>query len=610
MLICSLVIVGSADAATEVVGDTLLLPSPTAPPVNFGQGIPVFQGAAGPSYVLRAAHSGTVVSWRFLSAGIAAGPHFVLRVLEPTGGNAMWKAVGTSAEAQVSTAAGVDAANGPFATNLAIKAGDAIAIEPTDGQYTPSHEGTIGVDGVRYFAGAVAEGMSAEVLSEENNGQTVPIQATVEYATEVSGPPAPPRPPSNVSPPSVTGAAGSTASPGQALQCSPGAWSESPTLSFDWYEQAAPGSRLTGTALLRSGPKLTVPSLRPGTLLFCQVTATASGKSTTTASGDLTIKAVKPALVPSSRAGRLGSKPLLVTHLAGGDLDRCSTGEWQNFPERFSYKWLLRRRPARGSAAKLAARVVSRSSVIKLRRAYAGSTILCTVTARNEAGTVTVSSEPVRLPKVSEAVGPAVSCGSHSTGPTYIGCKGTGISVIVPGQPAGKSVNPISSPTNPLLTPAHVPGVDDSARYLLECVPPPFNRKVALSYRWAVTTYFWVLGSFDTTESAVLRGHVIMLDKGSLISQEFGVGDEAHSQWVETTTDDSGQRVEKTRGGLLGEEVGVTCEATGTAGKTSDWGQSPPLYLGGTELRWGVDDGVIGFKAVEPAEEALGYREQ
>ncbi|HXQ28920.1 MAG TPA: hypothetical protein VN848_06585, partial [Gemmatimonadales bacterium] len=291
----------------------------------------------------------------------------------------------------VTSETGVDAVNGPFAASLSIKAGDAIAIQPTDDSLTPSHEGTFGSDGIRYFGGPVAEAASAEVLSEENNGQTVPVQATVEYTPEGEKPPPPPppAPPANTSPPTLSGGSGATVKAGQTLQCATGAWSGSPALKVVWYQQPNRPRLPTPPALavpLGLGVSLKLPSLAPGSHVFCQVTATTGALSNVATTSTLLVKAIKPALLPAKLAGRLGAKPRVLNRVSAGNVDSCTTGLWQNYPSSFKYQWQLHTGNARGAAARLTARTVGHSPTIKIRPSYAGSSLTCKVTATNQAG--------------------------------------------------------------------------------------------------------------------------------------------------------------------------------------------------------------------------------
>ncbi|MGZ6662357.1 MAG: InlB B-repeat-containing protein [Solirubrobacteraceae bacterium] len=179
-----------AHADTTVVGD-LSLAAQSADLDALGN-TPVFQGAAlAGSYALNSTVNGTITAWSFRSGpNSAAGDHFVLRVMRPADAfGSMWQAVGTSSQGNVTNLGGGGAVQGPFDTNLPIQSGDRIALEPVGSGNTPIVlTGNNGSDGIRYFNGPVADNSTATIApgADINNGQVVPIQATVTFT------PAPP----------------------------------------------------------------------------------------------------------------------------------------------------------------------------------------------------------------------------------------------------------------------------------------------------------------------------------------------------------------------------------------------------------------------------------
>jgi len=180
---------GSAVAETSTIGELALTPNGGLADTT-GQNIPVFQGAASANYVLSSPRSGTITSWSFLSGGIETGKQFVLRVLAPAGAAGTdWQAVSTSSPVAVTSTTGADEVNGPFAANLPIAAGDRIALQPIDGESTPIESGVIGQDGIRFFMNPFPDGSTATQAGEEDNGQVVPIQATLTYAVPQTEPP-------------------------------------------------------------------------------------------------------------------------------------------------------------------------------------------------------------------------------------------------------------------------------------------------------------------------------------------------------------------------------------------------------------------------------------
>src|SRR3954452_9568936 len=72
----------AAALPVTTLGETSLLSNSPAPYTSV-QNVPTFQGAAGGNYTLSTSVAGTITSWSFLSAGVAAGKHFALRVLRP-----------------------------------------------------------------------------------------------------------------------------------------------------------------------------------------------------------------------------------------------------------------------------------------------------------------------------------------------------------------------------------------------------------------------------------------------------------------------------------------------------------------------------------------------
>lgn len=194
----------AALADTTVIGEQSLVPN-MGNADQIGQNIPVFQGDAGAGYVLSSPRTGTIISWSFLSGGIATGKQFELAVLAPvdtTGTN--WRLQATSEPVAVQTSTGTDAVNGPFRVGIPIAEGERIALMPVDDSDPPIEAGTQNVDGIRYFSQPFAGGLgsSQQVApgSTADNGQVVPIQASVTF----SGPPAPP---ANTKAPSVSGTA-------------------------------------------------------------------------------------------------------------------------------------------------------------------------------------------------------------------------------------------------------------------------------------------------------------------------------------------------------------------------------------------------------------------
>ena len=115
---------------------------------------------------------------------------------------------------------GLDLVQGPFPTSLAIQPGERIALQPIDDGNTPIVVGTVGFDGIRYFSGALPDG-SASMLApgaDMDNGQVVPIQATVSFTP----PPPPPPPPARTLTVTTSGSGTGTIA-GAGIDCGGGA---------------------------------------------------------------------------------------------------------------------------------------------------------------------------------------------------------------------------------------------------------------------------------------------------------------------------------------------------------------------------------------------------
>jgi hypothetical protein len=373
----------SASADPVTVGSTdLASNAPTKD--EFGQDIPVFQGATSGGYVLSSPMAGTITSWRFRSGGIGPGKTFVLRVLRPAGSD--WAAVATSGPAAVTSAADADVVQGPFTTSLPVEAGDRIALQAVDASDVPIEAGVPGSDGVRYFGGAVSDGSTASLPpgSEMNNGQIVPVQATVESAGT-------PQAPQNQVPPKITG----TPAAGETLTCEPGSWGGTAPFTYSdvWTERTrviahGPGRRSHASYVSRqagTGPTFEVPDLAPATsTITCTVTAQNSLGTADARSAPVVVRPTVPAL-GRRRAGRRFVAALPVISLAGSGptTGTCSTGKWLHHPTRYRFLWYSGARRHNPLAGK---RLVGRRQTLRLRPADARRWLACRVIAYNDAG--------------------------------------------------------------------------------------------------------------------------------------------------------------------------------------------------------------------------------
>jgi hypothetical protein len=387
--------------------------------------------------------TGAVTKWSFLSAGVADGRTFVLRVLRPadTTGNA-WTAVATSQPAQVlNSGAGVDALEGPFATNLPIRAGDRIALQATNATDVPL-EMAAGANGVRYFASTIPDGTTASLApgATMDTGQLVPVQASVVFAT-----------PANQTLPTIW----PQPAAGRVITCGPGIWSGGPSYAYAWSLTqllAVPNGAKKAphfvhrTTPFGTGQSITVPDLRPGSSsLTCTVTATDSAGSVSAPSPPATVLAVAPYPGSSIHIGRrsISPKPHIAPGVGAGGTNFCSPGLWRHYPTSFRYTW---RRSGPPVGHKASYTLTARD---ERRR------IVCYVTAANSAGATTVSSNSYVVPV---------------TAP------------VNTGQPV---IFGTSTPRPPGTSPPANPGALNGNSFHLSCAAGRWNRPdLTFSYQW------------------------------------------------------------------------------------------------------------------------------
>lgn len=414
LALAALVTAGSALADTTTVGEVALTPNGGLVDTT-GQNIPVFQGDASGNYVLSSPQTGTITSWSFLSAGIATGEQFVLRVLAPVGaGGTTWQAVATSDPVTVSSATGVDAVNGPFPADIAIDAGDRIALQPTgaDGD-EPIEQGVNGQDGIRYFVTPFDDGSSAAIApgSGMDNGQVVPIQATVQYT------PATPPSLANVAPPAVI--SGSTpanyARDGEVLSCRPGTYNDSPTThTYYWFWSETTYVRTSKRKLLQAevfqtalhlvGQTVTLPDLpafarraastgHDTSTIACEDSAGYDGQTLAVQSAQVWVKPLVPMLatrtVPRGRKKPVTfviKPPSITAGVGAGGTNRCSHGVWSHFPTDYQYFWY----DTSSKTPTSRGRLLHTGQTLKLTTADEGVPLECYVFATNDAGGVPV----------------------------------------------------------------------------------------------------------------------------------------------------------------------------------------------------------------------------
>jgi hypothetical protein len=460
-----------ASAATTTIGGTNL----AAGDVNLdglGQNIPVFQGDAAAGYVLSAPAAGTIVSWSFRTGGAPLNSTFVLRLLRPAAGGA-WTGAGTSDPVAVTNAG--DVVLGPFPANLPVNAGDRIALQATDGQNVPIVVGVGGHDGIRYFSGPLADGATAPLApgATDDNGQVVPIQATIDLTPT-------PTPPVNQTRPSVIG----VPKLAQTVSCNPGTWTGGATFTYRW-EQDDGVSRQT----LGSGPSLLVSDLLPGSLIRCIVTASNAAGSATATSDPVTVQATVPVLALGVRLLRHSppTRPHITPDVGLGGTNLCTPGVWLHYPTRYTYRWLSSPNP---SGVGKGFRAVGAGKTIRILAKMEQRYLVCRVTASNAAGANFAFSNVYFVRQAApKALGPIQ------------------VRVSLPGIASGSRIDPPNSKSQPLR----------SKQFGFSCISPDFTRSPAISISWEVTSsvagFFPYDGFFIGQGLAIdARGKPVVID--------------------------------------------------------------------------------------------------
>ncbi len=461
----------SAVAATATVGEISLTPN-SGNLDAIGPNIPVFQGDASGNYVLSVPYDGVITSWSFLSAGAPTGSTFELRRLEATDASGSdWRALGTSAAEAVTSASGVDAVNGPFATSIPVSAGDRIALQAVSGSDDPIETGVIGEDGIRFFSAPLSDGSSSTIVSSADSGQVVPIQATETYTAATPSP-------TNTAAPTISG----TPQAGQTLTCNPGAWTGAPTYSYSWSQstsQLVPGAKppkvVTATIAVASGQTYVVPDLAPDTVtISCTVTATNSAGAPKATTAGVVVTASVPVLAPGFTfplARRNGAT--IVGNSGAGGTDTCSPGRWLHYPTTFDYKWYEK---GYNAARHLSyATVIASGARLKVTRQIELHSIYCTVTASNSAGSGQATSASEFVPQVGPRYHGTARIQVEDPGPTRV--------------PETSNAEPLQEGSDKL--------------FQLHCLPPYFESgSKAPTYEWQVDLngFFPVGSPYPSTE--------------------------------------------------------------------------------------------------------------
>lgn len=220
---------------------------------------------------------------------------------------------------------------------------------------TPIFRYDSGTDVFWYTAGNIA--YPADTVSPADNTAGQP-SLWVEYDAIVD-------PPAIIIAPVVTG----TPQEGETLACSTGSWSNGPTsYTYQWESNFVDIPSATSSMYTLTGSEV-------GALIRCRVTAT-NGFGTSSPSESNIVGPVTP--------GGGGGDPVIVTDpVVSGDTNllgvvlHCTTGEWDNYPNFFTYQWY--RDPGGGPVAISDEVTNTYATVLD----DLGCTISCAVTAYN-----------------------------------------------------------------------------------------------------------------------------------------------------------------------------------------------------------------------------------
>ena len=168
-------------------------------------------------------------------------------------------------------------------------------------------------------------------------------------------------------------------SPGNALICTPGDWSGSPQLSYQWLREGKP--------IPEASTNQYAPLLQDErAAIQCQVTASGKGGGSVAVSrpavatklfNEETLrkegKPVAPPLPPSSIAAPSGTP-------TSGNTLTCQSGAWSGSPTSFEYTWLRSGAEIPGAGS---GRTTATSSTYTLKPEDEGSVVQCEVSATN-----------------------------------------------------------------------------------------------------------------------------------------------------------------------------------------------------------------------------------
>ena len=293
------------------------------------------------------------------------------------------------------TATGVLAGNGQINGNVtntsgSVRPGNSPGHLTVAGNFLQSTGGTLQIEvdgtaafdqlevtGVATFAGtlAIVNGFTPAagdtfqiVTSASRNGTFATVTGAGPYAVDYPGGPSfgarlsvggVPGPVAGT--PQVTG----TMQVGQTVTCNPGTWANNPTFTFEWLRNGQPVA--TGTTYVLTGADATHQ-------IACRVTGTNAGGSATATSAPRNV----PAVLPQNTA---------PPAISGTQTLTCNPGTWTGSPApTLTIEWLRD------------GTVIATGATYALTAADAGHVITCRVTATNQGGSATATSDPVNPP--------------------------------------------------------------------------------------------------------------------------------------------------------------------------------------------------------------------
>jgi hypothetical protein len=197
-------------------------------------------------------------------------------------------------------------------------------------------------------------------------------------------------PPRATSPPTVEG----TAREGQTLRASNGVWANSPTrFTYQWQRCDSAGRFCTNVAgATQSTFRLTQTDV--GRRLRVLVTAS-------NADGAATATSQSSPIVADNSAPRNTSRPTITGTPVVGEELTANPGQWSGGPERFRYQW-QRCDPDGANCANVAG---ATSETYGVRRADVDHTLRVQVTATNDLGSATTTSDRTRVVTAEQPTG-------------------------------------------------------------------------------------------------------------------------------------------------------------------------------------------------------------